>query len=97
MVPRHQLHRQPLVERNRRSLGAGVIDDIGGGDVSRLRGNGDDHAVVAVDHVRQELARKPVVREGVDLELEAGLRLGAAEDGLAGADAGVVDEDGGLA
>lgn len=97
MIPRHQLRRQPLVERNGRGLGGGVIDHIRGGGVSRQRRNGGDHAVVAFDHVRQELARKPVVREGVDLELDAGVRLRAAEDGLVVADAGVVNENGGLA
>lgn len=97
MKPRHQLRRQPLVERNRRSLGGGVVDHIGGGGISRQRGNGGHHAVVAFDHVRQELARQPVVREGVDLELDTGVCLRAAEDGLAAADASVVDKDSGLA
>lgn len=97
IVPRYQLGAQALVEGNRGGLGRGVIDHVGGSRVARLRGNGDDHAVVAADHVREELARQPVVGEGVDLELEASVGLAAAEDGAAAADAGVVDQDGGLA
>lgn len=97
VVARHQLGGQSLVEGDGGGLGGRVIDHVGGGGVAGLGGDGDDHAVVATQHGGQKLAGQPVVREGVDLELEAGLGLGAAEDGHAAAQAGVVDQHGGLA
>ena len=97
VVPRGQFRRETLMEGQRGGFGGRVVHHVGGGGVAALRGDGHDHAVVGCDQGGHELAREMVVREGVDFEEEAGLRLGAAEDGAAAADAGVVDEDGGRA
>ena len=85
------------MEGQRGGFGGRVVHHVGGGGVAALRGDGHDHAVVGGDQGGHELAREVVVREGVDFEEEAGLGFGAAEDGAAAADAGVVDEDGGCA
>lgn len=61
LIPRHQLRRQTLMERNRRSLARRVIHHIGRDGVSGLRGDCHDHAVVGGDHVGQEFLREPVV------------------------------------
>lgn len=53
--------------------------------------------MVVRDHVWKELLCELVVRDGVDLEGETEVVVGGIEDGLAAREAGVVDEDGGVA
>lgn len=49
--------------------------------------------MVALGHGREELLCQPIVRQGVNLELQTGLGLGATEDGAAAADSSIVDQD----
>lgn len=92
VVDRLELGRQALVEGHRRRLGGAVVDDERGREPRRLRGNGDNHAVVAADHARQERLGDPVVRQRVDVKGEAHVGGLGVHDGLAAGDAGVVDE-----
>lgn len=79
------------------SLGRGVVDHVGGGEVRGEGGDCEDHAVVAADHGREELLGEEVVGEGVYVEGEADVFFGGVEDGFSAGAAGVVDEDGGVA
>lgn len=88
---------QALVEGVGGGLGGGVVDHARDGDPGGHGCDGDDHAVVVLAHVGEELLGGPVVGEGVDVEGEADVALGGVEDRLADDDAGVVDEDGGVA
>ena len=94
VVARDKLGGEALVEGDCGRFGGGVVDHVGRDGVAGLRGDGDDHAVVCGDEVRQELLGQPVVGEGVDLEHAPGDFRGRAEDRLAGEEAGVVDENG---
>ena len=53
--------------------------------------------MVAGDHVGEELLREVVVGERVDFEGQVEVFLGGVEDGFAARDAGVVDENCGVA
>lgn len=97
IVARHELRTQSLVEGDRRRLARRVIDHVGRHGVPGLRGDGHDHAVVGLDHARQEFLGEPVVGQRVDFEHAAGLGRGCFQDGLTSEDAGVVDEDAGSA
>lgn len=97
VVQGSQLRAEPLVEAHRRRLSSSVIHHPRHGDERRDRRDGDDHAVVAGDQAGQELLGQDVVRDGVDVEGEADVLLGALEDGLSACDTGVEDEDGGVA
>lgn len=97
VIVRDQLSGEALVEGHGGGFGGCVVDHGGCGDVAGERGNGDDHAVVVLDHVRQELLGEVVVGEGVDLEGQVEVFLGGVEDGLATGDAGIVDQDRGVA
>ena len=84
------------MESYRRGFGACVVDQLWGDDVAGHGGDGDDHAVVLGDHVREEFFDEAEVGEDVDVEgfLDGG--FGGVEDCHGGGDAGVVDEDGGV-
>ena len=97
MVPSRQFRRQALVEGDRGGLARRVVDHVGRGGVAALRGDGHHHAVVLRHERRQELPREVVMRQRVDFEGVSGVRLGAGQDRAAGAQARVVDEDGGRA
>jgi hypothetical protein len=53
--------------------------------------------MIVLDHGWEELLRKEVVRECVDVEREADVGFGGVEDALSFRDAGVVDQDGWVA
>jgi hypothetical protein len=53
--------------------------------------------LVLLDHMRQELLDERKVADNVDTEDLADLLVRRLEDGAAESDAGVVDEDGGVA
>lgn len=85
------------MEAQRRSLGGGVIHHLWHGEVRRDRGDSDDHPVVAGDEAGKELLGEDVVRDGVDVKCEPDVLLCSLEDGLSASDAGVQDEDSGVA
>ena len=58
----------------------------------RDRGDGDDVAVAAGDHARQEAARGAKEGQGIDVEGAADALIAQLQQRLAGDDAGVVDE-----
>ena len=97
VVARLELRGQTLVEGVGGRLGGGVVDHVRDRHPGGHRGDRDDHAVVAADHVREELLDHPVVRKGVDIKGEAHVLLARLEDGAALDDAGVVDEHGRVA
>lgn len=85
------------MEAERGGLGGRVVHHPWHGEVRRDRGDGDDHSVVAGDEAGKELLGEDVVRDGVDVEGEPDVLLGGLEDGLSAGNAGVQDEDGGVA
>lgn len=95
VVARLQLGGQALVEGERAGFAAGVVGHVGEGGVGGEGGDGHDHAVVGGDHGGEEGADEAEVGEEVDGEGFGDGFFGAGEDGAAGGDAGVVDEDGG--
>lgn len=97
LVVRDQLGGEAFVEGDGGGFGRGVVDHGGRDEVACQTGDGNDHAVVVLDHVREELMGEVVVGEGVDLEGQVDVFLGAVEDGAAARDAGIVDEDGWVA
>ncbi len=84
------------MESVRGRLGSSIVDHVRDCHPRGDRSHGDDHAVVVLAHVRKELLHHPVMRKGVDVEGEADVPLRRVE-GLADDDAGVVDQDGGVA
>ena len=78
-------------------FGAAVVDESWHGHVACEGGDGDDGAVVGGHHGGEEFAREPEVGERVDGEEggEGAVRCG--EEATAVGDAGVQDEDGGVA
>ena len=83
------------MERDGGGFGAGVVDELRGGNEAGHAGDCDDHAVVGAYHGGEEGACEAEVGEDVEGEdaLEGG--VGGGEDGEAVGEAGVVDEDGG--
>ena len=80
------------MKSQRRGLGGCIIDQARGCDVRGQTRDGDHHAVVPLDHLRDEFLREPVVRDGVHVEGQAHIALAGVEDRLPARDAGVVDE-----
>lgn len=97
VVPRRQLGGDTLVQRQGTGLTRAVVDHVGDGQPGGVGGYGDDHAVVARDHVREERLGHPEGREGVDVKGEADVAGGRVEERLAAGDAGIVDDDGWVA
>lgn len=97
IVRGRQLCAETLVEGQRRRLGRGIIDHVGSRHVRGRTGDGHNHAVVRLDHVRQELLRQEVVRDAVHVERETDVAFCALEERFPARDAGVVDEDGWVA
>ena len=62
VVQRRQLGGEPLVEGHGRGLGGAVVDHARSGDVCCYRCDGDDHPVIAGDHVWEERLDQRVVR-----------------------------------
>lgn len=94
---RDELGGESLVEGDGGGFGRGVVDHARGGQPACETGDGDDHAMVVLDHMWEELLGEVVVGEGVDLEGQVDVLLGAVEDCAAARDTRVVDEDGGVA
>lgn len=84
------------MERKRTRLGAAVIRHFAQRHERRHRRDRHHVPVVRLDHGRQELFHHQEVRDGVYFEGLPDFRLGFFEDGPVVADAGVVDEDGGV-
>lgn len=92
-----QLERKTLMEGNGGRFGGSIVDHGGRAEVAGQRGDGDDHAVVALNHGGEELLGEEVMREGIHVEGEADVVLAGLEDGFATSTAGIVDKDGGIA
>lgn len=97
LVAGGQLGGEALVEGEGGGLGRRVVDHGGRCEVAGERGDGDDHAVVLLDHVGEELLGEEVVAQRVHVEGKADVVLGRVEDGLAAGAASVVDEHRGVA
>ena len=54
VIQRGQLRGEPLVEGYGRGFGGAVVDHAWGGDVCCYGCDGDDHPVIAGDHVREK-------------------------------------------
>jgi hypothetical protein len=93
----YELSSETFVEGKSRGFGRRIIHHSRCGGVARQGGEGDDHAVVVLNHVRQELLGEVVVRKGIDLEGKADVLLGRLQDRLSSCDARIVDEDRGVA
>ncbi|GMF13300.1 unnamed protein product [Phytophthora lilii] len=93
LAQRAQLLPQMAHEPVRRELGGAVVHHVG--EAEERPGAADAHDVpsVALDHVGQEGAHGPEVRERVDGERALDGRVRRREQRLAAHDAGVVDED----
>jgi hypothetical protein len=85
------------VEGQRRGFRAGVVDHAAEGSEAGHRGSGDDVPVVGGDHAGDELFDHQEVGERVHFEDSADQGFRLVDDGPAAADAGVVEEDGGIA
>ena len=96
-VASNELGGKTLVERHGSRLGGAIVDHGWCGDKGCERGDGDNHAVVALDHAGQEGLGDPVVRQRVDVKGEAHITGRGIENSLAAGDTGVVDEDGWVA
>ena len=96
MVPVLQLLAQSLVECQRTRLGAAVINHLTQGHETGHTGNGDNMAVVLLDHSRQKLAHRQEMRQCVDLERLPDLRLWLVEDRAIIANTGIVHQDSGI-
>ncbi|KAB8349495.1 hypothetical protein FH972_023521 [Carpinus fangiana] len=88
-----ELLRQALVEGHRAGLCAAVVDHAGDGRVRGHGGGRDDVALLALDHVGQELAHGVPVGDQVDVEDLLKVGIGHVDDVEGLADAGVVDQD----
>lgn len=92
-----ELGGETFVEGDGSGFGGRIVDHGGGGEPACQTGDCDDHAVVVLDHVGQELLSEVVVCERVDFEGQVDVLLSAVEDCAAARDTGVVDEHGGVA
>ena len=88
---------ETLVESQGTGLAGTIVDHVGDGEPGGEGGDGDDHAVVGRDHMREERLDDPEVGKGVDVEGEADVTGAGVEESLAAGDTGIVDDDGGVA
>jgi len=88
-----QLEAQGLVEADRGVLAGAVVDELRGADETGGGRDRDDVAAVALEHRRQEGARRPEEGERVHRERALDVAVGRVEERLPRHDAGVVHED----
>lgn len=92
LIPQANFLRQTLVEGERTGLAAAVVGHLAEANEAGGARDGDDVAVVTLDHGGQELFDSPPVGQGVDFKHLANGALGFVEDGALVANASVIDE-----
>lgn len=97
LIHRRQLRRKPLMKRQRCRLTTRIIHHLGRRNIPGHTRDRNNTTMVGSNHGRQELLREVVVAEGIDVEGEGDVALGAVKDRLAARAAGVVDQDGRVA
>ena len=71
-----QLGAQSLVEAESGGFGCGIIDHLWEGHVRSHRCDGDHHAMVLGDHVREELLDQPIMGQGVHIKRQPDICFG---------------------
>lgn len=89
--------RQTLVESQRGGLGTAVVDNLPWSDETGQTSDGDDVAVVLLDHVRHEFLDGPEVGDGVDFKGATDVGFGLVQNRPSTPEPGIVDENGRMA
>lgn len=94
VVYRRELSAQTLVECEGGRLRRSVVDHARSSDIGSDTGNGNHHAVVFGNHIREELLNEKIMADGINEERKFDVCFCAVEDRLAASNTCIVDEDG---